>query len=154
MRIPLPLVLAVVAISAVNVKNVFAEQEVHEIHTPLVAELVNPCNGFEIVTISGTVTTLVQENVSDSGNSQISTHSFSKGDGVAAVSGTNYTYSEEFNGDVIASGASMMTQILNHRLTSAGSSDNFFFSVRLHFTMTPNGVPTAMVDRFEAGCRG
>ena len=154
MRIPLPLVLAVVAISAVNVKNVLAEQEVHEIHTPFATTLVNPCNGIDVVAISGTLTTMIQETVSESGNTHSGIHVISKGNGLGQLSEVNYTYSEEFYSGLNASGTSTMTQIMNHRLTSAGSTDNFYMSLRYHLTLTPNGVPTAMVDRFEAGCRG
>lgn len=153
MRKWFPSLFAAVVLSVVTSSPALAQPEVHEIHTPFAVTLTNTCSG-EVVAITGTLTTMVHTIVTESGNFHNSIHIISKGNGLAQISGTKYTYSEENYGDLNASGATTMTQILNHRLTSVGSTDNFFMSLRYHFTFTPNGVPTAMVDRFESGCRG
>jgi hypothetical protein len=155
MRKRSPLVLAAVLVSAFNVSPLLAQPEVHSIHTPFAVTLVNTCNG-EPVAITGTLTTMVQVTVSESGNFHNSIHTVSKGSGssLAPLSDTKYTYSEEFYSGLNVSGTTTTTQILNHRLNAAGSTDNFFMNVRYHLTVTPNGAPTAMVDRFESGCRG
>ena len=154
MRNWLAVCLGTALISTLSITTANAQPEVHELNTPFVVTMVNPCNA-EPVTITGTLSTTVQITSSDSGNFHNSIHNVSKGDGVGAWTDAKYTYSEEFYSGVTTSATTTMTQILTQRLTSASSTDNFSFSMRFHLTVTPGGMPTAMIDRFEpTGCRG
>jgi len=147
-------VLACVAASAVlSPATVVCETIVHEINTPFSTALVNPCTG-EVVAIEGTLDTTVAVTPDESGGFHSKIHTASKGSGVAAVSSTRYVYSEEFDSEFTSAGATTQTQTLNHFLTSASATDNFFLKTTFHVTVNGTEVPTAFVDNFETGCRG
>ena len=130
-----------------------AETTVHEINTPFAVTVTNPCTG-ELVAIDGTLDTIVQVTPDASGGFHNKIHTASKGKGAALVSLTRYVYSEELNSELSAAGATTTTQTINHFLSSAGATDNFFLKVTFHMTVNGMGVPTANVDHFETGCRG
>ena len=132
---------------------VVGEVLVHELNVPFSTTVVNECTG-EPVAITGTLDLLVAETVSSSGATHFQIHSASKGKGSGLLSVDKYVYSEESNSETTAAGATTMTQTINHFVTSASPTDNFFFKMTFHTTMNKGLVPTALVDKFETGCRG
>jgi hypothetical protein len=129
------------------------ETTVHEINTPFALTVTNPCTG-ELVAIEGTLDTIMQTTPDASGGVHHKIHFGSKGTGTVLLSSTRYVFSEELNAQLSAGGGTTLTQTINHFLTSAGATDNFFLKMTFHFTINGMGVPTASVDHFETGCRG
>jgi hypothetical protein len=144
---------SVMALAAAIPSLAIGETTVHEINTPFATMVMDPCTG-EPVAIEGTLDTIVEITPDASGGFHNKIHNASKGTGVGLVSSTRYTYSEELDSELTSAGAATETQTLNHFLTSAGSSDNFFFKMTVHTTVNGTGVPTASVDHFDSGCRG
>lgn len=154
MRRPFVACFVFAVISTFAPTSASSQPEVHEIHLPFAMTLVNPCN-LEPVAIAGTLSTTIQVTDSGSGNFHNSIHVVRKGSGVAKLTGTEYTYSAESYTGLTIAAATTMTQVMNERLVSAGSTDNFAFSMEFHLTLTPGGMPTGTVDRFEPeDCRG
>jgi len=148
------MVLASVAALAIAMPRIaIGETTAHELNTPFVTTMENPCTG-EVVVIDGNLDIIVHSTPDTSGGFHNKIHMASKGTGVAAGSFTQYVFSEEFDSELTSAGATTQTQTLNHFLTSAGASDNSFFKMTLHFTLNGTGVPTVDVGNIEGGCRG
>lgn len=105
-----------------------------------------------------------------SGNFQIVMHTTADANGglhfafegnasnVAGVgdTGTKYRASGGFWGafNATAGGTTESTFVDVINLTSQGSGDNFQLMITSHFTVTPDGTVTAVVDNFRVVCRG
>ena len=144
---------SIVTLALVIPTAVVGETTMHELNIPFAATVSNACTG-EPVAIEGTLDILFGSTVGSSGGIHFKIHNASKGKGVGLLSGDNYVYSEEFNSEATAAGATTTTQTLNQFVTSASPTDNFFFKMTLHTTFNAAGVPTAFVDNFQTGCRG
>jgi hypothetical protein len=132
----------------------FPQPEAHEVNLPFLLETINPCNGKEAVTIQGTLKILSQTTEDHAGGFHMKMYTTSRGHGIGAFS--TYVYSEEeeieFYGGG-SSGTSVFSSVLNHLLTSASATDNFYMKTLVHLTIA-NGVPTATIAETTVDCRG
>jgi hypothetical protein len=132
-----------------------ADTIAHQINMPMTFLVSNPCAvPPDDVLIDGTIDLIFLITVSASGASHVKIHAASKGTGTGFPSGDKYIYSVEDNEETTAAGAFTATQTLNHYVTSASATGNFFLKVTVHSTIKGLDVPTASVSHVDTGCRG
>jgi len=142
----------VVGAALVAVPSTAAAQS-QQTTTPFAQSLFNPCTG-EIVDISGTTTTTMNQRVDSRGGIHISFASVTKGTGIGQSTGVNYPYNENDMFSLQAGSATESTVRVKNRLKGPGSIDNWDLTFLLHVTLNADGTLTSFTDTFATNCRG
>jgi hypothetical protein len=112
------------------------------------------CTG-EFVETQGTLHTVSHQTITPNGVFQVTANFNIQGRGESA-SGGKYLTHETFTQHQNFSGEPpfIFNRTLTARLINQGSGDDFTINILIHSTVNAQGEITAVVDKFEAVCRG
>jgi len=117
--------------------------------------IINPCND-DAVTLSGIARFRLQYTFDGRGGREVTMHDNLQGVSGVGETGVNYRfvgassltgYSPNAQAD-----PTVVTSIITALLVSEGVGANSIAISRFHFTITPVGVESAFLDRFELSC--
>jgi hypothetical protein len=116
-------------------------------------DVVNPCNGGEILTFSGVAHITMHITFDNSGGFHADFHA---NDHVTATGdqGNTYVGNEEVNNPFNGKVGFETTFTLTFSESSQGSAPNFVMQMVQHITVHPDGTVTGFVNNFTAECRG
>jgi hypothetical protein len=142
------LTFGVTAAQASNVVN-------YTFHVPVRLEA-NPCVPGEIVNLNGDVHVVITTTTAGSGNYRVNNQTNSEFSGTSLLTGTKYVSSENDNDEWFAAAPfpTVHTHTYDFQLVSKSGTDNYVVHMTMHETVTANGVPTAVVDKWSMDCQG
>jgi hypothetical protein len=113
--------------------------------------LVNPCNNYELVLVTGSIAVDVLRSTQTNGF-KVVFKTTSAGTGVGAT-GNRYAFSDTQNTTFSTTAAIDATITHNNHIVTQLPQNNFFIQALIHSTINPFGVPTVVVDSFSSGCQ-
>jgi hypothetical protein len=118
------------------------------------------CLGESVLT-TGEIHTQIHTITSDSGTTHFTaTSQWDKVTGTSTVTGKRFTSDTVAMGEATLANGEQSTSVLSGHFIYAGETgtiptmgDDYFTHMIMHMTVSASGVPSAFVDRLEAGCR-
>jgi hypothetical protein len=151
--VTLALALACTAASAVAAE---AQDVVNTtIHVPASVQT-DPCFPGDVLNLSGDIHVVITTTADSRGGYHVTDHLDSQLSGVSITTGTRYVNSMDSDDEWYAGAPFPVvhTHTYDFDLISQSGVDNYVLHMTMHETVTAGGVPTATVDRWQAGCRG
>jgi hypothetical protein len=128
---------------------------VHE-RQPVVENLFNPCTG-ESIRLTGTLHLRLMTVVDAAGGEHTRFHSnLQDVEAVGLATGRRYRVvnTSHTSENLPASGASVVTAVMNLRVIAQGRAENLAVRALFHVTLDARGVERVVIERVETECRG
>jgi hypothetical protein len=116
----------------------------------------NPCFPADVVNLSGDIHVVITSTVARNGSYKITNHLDSQLSGVSITTRTKYVNSENQDDEWYARPPfpEVHSQTYDFVLLSQSKTPNYVLHMTMHETVTANGVPTAVVDKYSMDCQG
>jgi hypothetical protein len=117
---------------------------------------VNPCTPGDVINLHGVIHVVITTTSDGQGGYHVMNHLNSHLVGRSITTGTRYTSSDTKDDEWNARPpfSVVHTTTYDFELISQSGGDNYVLHMTMHQTVTANGVPTAVVDRFWVDCKG
>ena len=117
---------------------------------------INPCTPGDVINLHGVIHVVITTTSDGQGGYHVTNHLNSHLVGRSIVTGIRYTNSDTKDDEWYARPPFPVvhTTTYDFELISQSGGDNYVLHMTMHETVTANGVPTAVVDRFWVDCKG